>query len=233
MDANVLQRSTDALDLVDPRLVSLTDPSGAAAEQFRMLHLRLDRARELRPIPVVALTSAVAGEGKSLTAANLAACAARRGRKTVLVDCDFRRPAVDRLFGMALADGLASVLTGERKLANAIRQGPAGLQLLPAGEVQQDPAGLFTGKAFTSLLDELRGSHEEIFLDLPPVLPFADAQVAAGAADGVVVVIRSGQTPAEQVEEAVANLAGMPLLGCVLTSCAEGASAYRRYYSRK
>ncbi len=233
MDANALQRSTEALDLVDPRLVSLTDPSGAAAEQFRMLHLRLDRARELRPIAVVAMTSAVAGEGKSLTAANLAACAARRGRRAVLIDCDFRRPAVARLFGVEARGGLAAVLGGQLNAAAAIVAGPSNLRLLPAGEVSDDPAGLFSGKGFISLLDELRAANDEIYLDLPPILPFADALVAAGAADGVVVVVRNGQTPAEQVEEAVASLTGMPLLGCVLTACAEGAAAYRKYYARK
>ncbi len=233
MDAKALRRTPEDLDLVDGRVVSLTEPSGAAAEQFRMLHLRLERLREQRPIPVVALTSAVAGEGKSLTVANLAACAARRGRRTALVDCDFRRPAVSRLFGVEAGIGLSSVLAGSNRLAEAIRGGPLGLNLVLTGDAPDDPAGLFSGKGFGAILDELRAGHDEIYLDLPPILPFADALVAAGAADGVVVVIRNGQTPAEQVEEAVASLTGMPLLGCVLTACGDGATAYRRYYSRK
>lgn len=231
--SNALQRTTDFRELVDPRLVSLTEPAGAAAEQFRMLHLRLDRARELRPISVLAMTSAVAGEGKSLTAANLAVCAARRGRRTALLDCDFRRPAVARLFGLEAKSGLATVLSGGTSLGSTLREGPYGLQLLPAGEGADDPASLLTSSRFPPLLDELRRSYDEVILDLPPLLPFADALVAAGAADGVVVVIRNGQTPAEQVEEAVASLTGMPLIGCVLTACADGAAAYRRYYSRK
>ncbi|AKU90656.1 CpsD/CapB family tyrosine-protein kinase [Vulgatibacter incomptus] len=234
MDAKALRSNpADTLELVDPRVVSLTDPSGAAAEQFRMLHLRLDRARENRPISVVALTSAVSGEGKSITAANLAACAARRGRRAALVDCDFRRPAVARLFGVDSSDGLSSLLAGKTKLAQSLRKGPFGLDILPAGENPEDPGSLFAGRSFTALLEELRGGHEEIYLDLPPILPFADALVAAGTADGVVVVVRNGGTPAEQVGEAVNALAGLPLLGCVLTACGEGAAAYRKYYARK
>ncbi|HWV39688.1 MAG TPA: CpsD/CapB family tyrosine-protein kinase [Vulgatibacter sp.] len=233
MDAKAVRRNLDNLDVVDPRLVALTDPTGAAAEQFRMLHLRLDRLREQRPIPVIALTSAVAGEGKSLTVANLAACAARRGRKVALVDCDFRRPAVGRLFGVGPGPGLAQALAGNQAIAKAIRSGPFGLTLVPAGEAPDDPAGLFAGKGFGAVVDELRAGHDEIYLDLPPILPFADALVAAAVADGVVVVVRNGQTPAEQVEEAVASLSGAPLLGCVLTGCGDGATAYRKYYARR
>ena len=233
MDAKAIRRNLDNLDVLDPRLVALTDPTGAAAEQFRMLHLRLDRLREQRPIPVVALTSAVAGEGKSLTVANLAACAARRGRRVALVDCDFRRPAVSRLFGLGPSAGLAQVLSGAEPLTKACRTGPAGLTLVPTGEAPDEPAGLFAGKGFGSVVDELRSSNDEVYLDLPPILPFADALVAAAVADGVVVVVRNGQTPAEQVEEAVASLSGTPLLGCVLTGCGDGAVAYRKYYARK
>jgi protein-tyrosine kinase len=232
MDAKVLQVPAGFEGSVDPRVVSITEPSGPAAEQFRLLHLRLEQARAQRPIRVVAMTSAIAGEGKSVTVANLAACAARRGRRVALLDCDLRRPRVASLFGIDEGSGLASVLAGHKRLEDALRIGPERLTLLPAGAAPDDPGHLFAGDAFRAVLDRFRKTHDEIYLDLPPVLPFADATAAAGAADGVIVVVRNEETRAELVEEAVGSLSGTPLLGCVLTGCNEGAVAYRKYYGR-
>lgn len=233
MDAKAIQTQPESYESVDPRVVSLVDPQGPAAEQFRMLHLRLEQLRQRRPIAVVALTSAVAGEGKSVTAVNLAACAARRGVRTVVVDCDLRRPRIARLLGIEEGPGLAGVLVGSKRLEDVIRIGPRGLSVIPAGVAPEDPAQLFSGPSFASLLEKLRHTHEEIYLDLPPVLPFSDALAAASAADGVVVVVRNGQTPAELVEEAVDSLSGTPLLGCVLTGCEDKTGAYRKYYNRR
>lgn len=233
MDAKAIQTQPESYESVDPRVVSLVDPQGAAAEQFRMLHLRLEQLRQKRPIAVVALTSAVAGEGKTITVANLAACAARRGVRTALVDCDLRRPRIASLFGLEEGPGLAAVLGGRKRIEDVLRIGPRGLTVVPAGVAPDDPAQLFGGTAFAAVLDKLRHTHEEIYLDLPPSLPFSDAIAAASAADGVVVVVRDGQTPAELVEEAVDSLSGTPLLGCVLTGCDEKASAYRKYYARR
>lgn len=224
-------RTEPVNDAVDTRLVTLTAPMSAAAEQFRMLHLRLDRMRASRPLAVVAVTSAVAGEGKSLTVANLAACAARRGRRVALVDCDLRRPRVGDLLGLADGPGLGAILGGRARFEDAVRIGPAGLTVLPGGEGPDDPSGLFQGPAFRQVIDRLRQTCQEIYLDLPPVLPFADAPSAASLADGVVLVVRGQKTPAAEAVEAVDQLAGAPLIGCVLTGCGSDA-AYRRYYAR-
>lgn len=234
MDANVIPTTAAEFESIDPRLVALIDPMGPAAEQFRMLHHRLDRVRSTRTLGVVAFTSALAGEGKSTTAANLAACAAKRGRKAVLVDCDLRRPGTSKLFGFeAVPPGLAGVLDGEVTVRQAIRRGPEGLAVVPAGRTAEDPSGLFATAHFRGAIDELRGSFDEIYLDLPPILAFADAHVAASVAEGVVMVVRSGQTRVEVVQEAVDAFTGLPLLGCVLTGCDEALPMYRTYYKRK
>ena len=91
------------------------------------------------------------------------------------------------------------------------------LTLLPAGAAPDDPGNLFAGDAWRAVIDRLRKTYDEIYVDLPPVLPFADAAAAAANADGVIVVIRNAETRAELVEEAVGALAGAPMLGCVLT----------------
>lgn len=228
-----LRRKVDPAGKIDSRVVTVTDPTGAAAEQFRVLHLRLERARVSRPLAVVAVTSAVAGEGKSLTVACLAASSARRGRKTLLVDCDLRRPTQASLFGVDEGPGLGAVLAGRASIASVLRKGPGELALLPAGTLPEDVSALLSGPMLGRVLRELRDGYQEIYLDLPPALPFADAMLAAAAADGVLVVVRSGRTPAEKVAQAVEALAGAPLLGCVLTGDGEASQAYRRYWARR
>jgi capsular exopolysaccharide synthesis family protein len=217
---------------VDPRLVVLTDPASAAAEGFRMLHLRLERIRAGKALGVTALTSAVAGEGKSLTTANLAAWAARRGRRAVVIDGDLRRPKLAELFGLEEGPGLAGLLGGGARVEDAIVPGPAGLAVIPAGG-ERDPAELLAGAGFRALLDRLRTGYDEVYVDLPPALAFADAAAVAGAADSVIVVVQSGRTPAEIVNQAIELLAGCPLVGCVLTGHDGGAAAYRSYWSRR
>lgn len=233
MDAKAVQTQVEDAGLIDHRLVSLTDPSGAAAEQYRLLHHRIEKARAQRTLQVIALTSAAAGEGKSLTAANLAACAAKRGKKVVIVDCDLRRPRASRLFAVEEGEGLVSLLQGKGRLERVMRKGPEGLMVVPAGIGAEDPAGLFGGERFRQTIQSLRGDYEEIYLDLPPVLAFADTHVAASSADGVVMVIRSGSTPFQQVRDALDALAGTAIVGCVLTGCSESAAAYRKYYRRR
>src|SRR5207302_5101851 len=111
---------------IDERLVALTNPMGAAAEQYRMLLHRLRYTRSLRGEAiqggaVIAVTSAVRGEGVSVTAANLALTAARaRDAKVALVDCDLRRGGQAALFGMGARAGLADVLTGKTEIGEAL-----------------------------------------------------------------------------------------------------------------
>lgn len=234
MDAKVVSTSELSYPAIDPRLVTLVDPSGPAAEQFRLLHHRLDRLRASRPLGVVAFTSALAGEGKSTTVSNLAVCAAKRGRKVILVDCDLRRPGSSKLFGFEeVPPGLASILGQEASVEEAIRMGPENLALIPAGRSMEDPAHLLGGENFRKLIDSLRGAFEEVYIDLPPVLAFADAHVVAAVAEGLVMVVRSGETQAEVVREAMDAFSGLPVLGCVLTGCDEVVSRYRKYYTRK
>src|SRR5690606_11126630 len=151
MGAKVISSSVLQYPYLDPRLVTVLHPTGPAAEQYRLLHLRLDRLRAARPLAVVAFTSALAGEGKSTTVSNLAACAARRGRRTILVDCDLRRPGSSKLFGFdEVPPGLASILEQEVPVEQAIRQGPEGLSLIPAGRTADTPRTFWAARAFDS-----------------------------------------------------------------------------------
>ena len=207
----------------DARLVAIGDPLGAAAEQYRMLLFRLRYLKALRSDiqggAVVAVTSAVRGEGVSVTAANLALTAARtRDARVALVDCDLRQGASAQLFGMGPRAGLSEVLTGKVDVGEALGRAADGqLAVIPAGKMAgSESASLLASTRFAQTLALLRTLFDEIYLDVPPALATADAQIVARKADGIVLVARANQTPRDQVEAAVRALTGAPVWGVVL-----------------
>ena len=216
---------------IDARLVALTDPQGAAAEQYRMLLHRLRYLRELRGHPhgaggqgsVIAVTSSVRGEGVSITVANLALTAARaRDSRVALVDCDLRRGGITRLFGTgARPCGLAEVLANKCEMGEALGRYHEGqLAIIPAGKTPAEPAALLASPAFPNLIAQLRGLFDEIFLDVPATLATADAAIVSRRSDGVLLVVRAESTPREQIASAVRSLAGANLWGMVLNGVA-------------
>ena len=208
---------------IDDRLVALTFPQGAAAEQYRMLLHRLRFQKAQRGAvneggTVVAVTSALRGEGVTITAANLALTAARSGDSRVaLVDCDLRRGSAAQLFGIGARMGLSDLLAGRCEIGEAMGLSSEGrLAVIGAGKPPQEAAALLAGPRFTAMMGALRNLFDEIYLDVPPVLATADAGIIAHKADGVVLVVRADLTPREQVDAAVRTLAGAAVWGVVL-----------------
>ena len=210
---------------IDERLVALTRPMSAAAEQYRMLLHRLRHMRAVRGETadrggaVIAVTSSVRGEGVSVTAANLALTAARaRDARVALVDCDLRRGAQGALFGMGPRAGLADVLTGKTEIGEALgRYSEGHLAVITSGRAPgAESASLLAGPRFAQTLALLRTLFDEIYLDVPPALATADAAVVAHKADGIVLVARANVTPREQIAGAMRSLAGAPVWGLVL-----------------
>jgi capsular exopolysaccharide synthesis family protein len=206
---------------IDARLVAVTDPQGTAAEQYRMLLHRLRWARSLRGGEggaVIAVTSALRGEGVSLTAANLALTAARAGDSRVaLVDCDLRRGKQAALFGMGGRMGLAELLEGKCEIGEALGRFHEGqVAVVSAGKAPAEPAAMLASQRFAEALQALRSLFDEIVLDVPPALATADASIVARRADGVVMVVRAGTTPREKVAGATRMLQGVPVWGVVL-----------------
>lgn len=208
---------------IDERLVALTDPQGAAAEQYRMLlhRLRFQRSHKELRAPggtVVAITSSVRGEGVSITAANLALTAARAGDgRVALVDCDLRRGSSASLFGIPARMGLSDLLAGRCEIGEAMGLSSEGrLAVIGAGKPPAEAAALLASARFTEMIASLRNLFDEIYLDVPPALATADAEIVAHKADGVVLVVRADSTPREQVDAAVRTLASAPVWGVVL-----------------
>lgn len=203
---------------LDSRLVAATASHSLAAEQFRALRTRIKKAENGRAARAIVITSPGKGDGKSLTAANLALTMAQEYQQRVLlVDGDLRRPAVHRLFGIGDGPGLTDVLAGRATFDEAVvTLTDHELSLLPAGSLPNHPAELLGSSAMRRLLDTARSRYDRVIIDMPPVAPLADLHIVAPMADGVLMIVRAGITPKPAIERALAGLDTSRVLGLVL-----------------
>jgi succinoglycan biosynthesis transport protein ExoP len=189
------------------------------------------------------VTSAAPGEGKTTTAASLAAAHAGQGKRTLLIDGDLRRPSVHRNFDIPSVVGLSNVLMGEIPWREARVRVPSvpELDILPAGPPSRRAADL-VGRGLTELLEEAASEYDLVVLDAPPLLGFAEPLQMATAADGVLVVARAGQTSRKAVATVLATLHRLRarVVGVVLNEVHKELSDsyyyygyYRSYYRPK
>lgn len=194
-------------------------PESIASERFRSLRIRLLRMREHRPLQIILIVSAGAGEGKSLVSANLAQVLAAHGSdRVLLIDGDLRRPRLHEILGAPASPGLYQCLSGDAKYATSIQQSPMEnfLFFLPAGECEDRAAGQLGGSAFEDLLGQLRRGFDWVVIDSPAALPVSDAAVLAEYCDGVVVVVRSGVAHQKDLKQVCDQFESSKLLGVVL-----------------
>jgi capsular exopolysaccharide synthesis family protein len=223
--AETLQATHPAASPGSP-LVALAAPESAAAEQYRVLYQRLVRLAARRPMRVVAVTSASRGEGRTVTAANLALTAAQEGRAVVLVEADLRNPAFTSLFGLAPRSGVVELLDGTAELSQAVAR-VGGLAVLSAGEVRDAAAALRHPRA-ASVIEALRAAYDLVVLDAPPALAFSDGDRIAGSADAAVLVVRAGVTPRQVVRFALESLGDLAA-GVVLNDVDADTVAHGRW----
>ncbi|WP_438434457.1 CpsD/CapB family tyrosine-protein kinase [Gorillibacterium sp. sgz500922] len=217
---------------VNRPLVMETNPASHVAEAYRTLRTNISFSSVDRAVQLILVNSALPGEGKSTTAANLAAAYAQAGKKTLILDADLRRPAVHRVFQATNRPGLSGVLSRQAELSEAIRPtGIENLDLIASGPVPPNPAELLGSQRMRSLLEELRSEYEVIIVDTPPTLAVADAQLLASLADGVLLVLDSGRIKRDYVKKAKASLehAGARILGVVLNGVVDKERGSYRY----
>jgi capsular exopolysaccharide synthesis family protein len=203
---------------VEPHLIAITEPRSPECEQFRALRTRLLQAGEREQKRAFVITSAGMGEGKTLTALNLAWLLAQTDGATALViDADLRRPCAAEYLGIETEFGLSEVLTGETKLTQAIlKLQPSGLHLLPGGAAREDVAELLSGPRFGRLLDEARKLFDYIIIDAPPLGVFTDANLLINRADAAILVVRASVTRYSVVDRLLEQLPRERMLGVVL-----------------
>jgi capsular exopolysaccharide synthesis family protein len=224
---------------VEPHLVAVSQPRSPYCEQFRSLRTRLLQAGERKEMRAFVVTSAGVGEGKTLTALNLAWLLAQtEGMRALIIDSDLRQPCAADYLGIDAPIGLSEVLGGVVRVEDAIvRLDPAGLYLLPGGKARDDVAELLSGPSYARLLTDVRRMFDYIIIDAPPLGIFTDANILMNSADGALIVVRSGKTRYSLIDRLLEQIPREKLLGVILNRVDEQLddSAYyyqRRYYNR-
>lgn len=222
-------------DGLDSKLVSFFQPGSIVAEQFRKLRTYLFRPSLQNPPKTILVTSAFSGEGKSLIAINLAICIAIELQShALLVDCDLRNPTLSRWFGLQESKGLSDYLLNHCELPDLLVKTQVDkLSLLCGGSSQDNPVELIGSKKMESLVEELKSRYSDryIILDSSPVLATTEPNVLDQLVDGILLVIRAGETPRESVQQAVKLLQTEKIIGVVLNDMEFKSSAlHSRYF---
>jgi len=210
------------------RRIAMLRPDSFAAEQFRTLRVRLDSIAAQHPLRTIAIASALPGEGKTLAAVNLAVVSAMNvGRRVLLVDCDLRRPQVHATLGLSPEAGLAEVLKDRATLSEAvIKVEGLNLEVLGVRLQPPNPSELLASSRMRSLVEEAARSYDRVIFDVPPTLALPDAKTVCDLSDGVVLVVRAGSTPSEDVAATLDVIDRRRVLGLVLNGLEDSARRY-------
>ncbi|MGH7595174.1 MAG: CpsD/CapB family tyrosine-protein kinase [bacterium] len=192
------------------------------ANEFRRLYSKLKNLYGAADMKNFLVTSSMMSEGKSTTSALLACTIARyRNNKTILVDCDLRRPRVHQLFGVPKEEGVADVLNGDRKLDTCFkRTSIENLRLLTAGSIVDNPTELFNSSRLRDLFSEIKFYFDTVIVDSPPVIPVTDTLILSPEMDGALMVVKAGETHKEVVKRAADMMrnAGFNILGVIVNN---------------
>ena len=225
----------------DKGLVALHHPQSPVTEEFRYIATNILFSIPDKPQKVILITSAIAEEGKSTVAANIAVVMAYAGKKVLLIDADMRKPTIHSLFDVLQEPGLSNHLAQGADFSSFIRQSSTkGLHLVAAGTSPPNPSELLFSQRMADFIEAMRDKFDIIILDSPPVMMLSDAPAVAQGTDGVIMVVKSGATARPIIKKAVQQLlqVGARLTGAVL-NCHDITSEsyhyhsyYRDYYHR-
>jgi len=232
---DLLKQCAEPVWQSDPNTIVFSDSHSPheGAEQFRTLRTRLYQLRDVSPVKRVLVTSAVAGEGKTFVATNLAqAIACEPDRKVLLIDGDLRSARLHLPLGAPVSPGLGEYLRDEASEAEIIQHGQQGnLCFIPGGDGGASNASeLLSNGRLQKLLDRVAPLFDWVIIDSPPCLPVADASVLAGCVDGVLLVVRSKSTPSAMAQKARQELRKSNVIGVVLNAV-EKVDSYGGPYS--
>lgn len=220
------------------KIIDLFRGEGVLGTEFRRISDRINWTADTSGKPTgpkqVLITSSVIGEGKSTVASFLSLTAAvYLDQKTLLLDCDLRRPMVHRLFGESLLGGVSDCLSGAMSFESCLRSTELDkLKILTAGTGVSDPTQVLTADGWADLVAEASFYFDRIVIDCAPVIPVNDAVVVGRAVDGMLMVVRAGNTQREVATRAaeIIRQSQLNLLGIVVNNIEE---ALPYYYNQK
>ncbi len=215
-------------------LVTISDARSSEAEAYRTLRTNLIFSQAIQTLRTIVVTSPSPQDGKTTTAANLAVTFAQQGIRVLIMDCDLRKSRLHTVFRMAREPGLTNVVLGSNTLDEVIRPTAVeNLSVITTGPHPPNPSELLGGGKMRAILSELGERFDVIVMDTPPVHVAADAQILGALSDGVLLVLRAGQTERDSAQDAMSRLVtvGARVVGAVLNDPDHKVPAYGGYYS--
>ena len=213
--------------------VTIEDPGSVAAEQYRILAMRVRQQCDLTQARTIMITSAAGGEGKSLTAINLAAAlASTADGRVLLVDADMRKPKIAEYLNLAIGAGsgfYGLLAEGDAEPDNHVRRF-SDIDVIAGGVCPGNPVAILSSPKARAVFERLKSQFAYVIVDAPPVLPIADSHILAGLVDKVLLVVRAQKTPRELFQQAVDGFEPASLLGAVLNDIDYQRSRYAYAY---
>ena len=212
-------------------LVTLTDTRSAQAEAYRRLRTNLEFSSLDHPLHTLLVTSAAPNEGKSETLANLGVISAQGGKRVLLLECDLRRPRLHEIFGLSNNSGLSTAVLDPHTPLPLQETEVPNLRVMTSGPLPPNPADLLASERMGAVLQALVEDADLVLLDAPPVIAVTDAALLAAKVDGVLLVVKAGQTKREQVQRAkdLLQKVNARLVGAAMTNAALDRSSYGYY----
>lgn len=207
-------------------------PKSITAESYRTLRTNIQYSSFDKEIRVIVVTSSEAGEGKSTTAGNLAISFSQAHKKTIIIDCDLRKPSLHKKFRISNMTGLSDLLKGKESLNEAVHGYNDYLDVLTSGKLPPNPSEMLGSKSMENLLEKLKKEYEIIILDSAPLQAVTDAQILSTKADGTIIVVRAEKTKRDSVMQAKELLQKVDanILGVVLNGVENIKKKYYYYY---
>ena len=203
----------------EPQKLIINNEQTTFTEQYRTMRTNIEYAEIKHELKSIMVTSVNPGEGKSITAANLATAFAQEGRKVLLLDADLRGPNVHNLFKADNLRGLSTILSGKATLDQVVTKTKVdNLSILTSGPASPDPTKILVSKDMGSLLEILNQQFDLVILDVPSILAVSDAQILAKFCDAATIVVSSAETEIEQAKKAkkILETTSTKLLGVIL-----------------
>ncbi len=221
--------------LEDPSqgLITVISPKSPPAEAYRTLRSNIHFAQVDNPAHTFVVTSAGAGEGKTMTTANLSAVFAQAGQEVLLIDADLRRPSLHRIFNVSSERGLTNVLVGETDLSEVMFETDVpGLHIIPTGPLPPNPAELLESQQMTRIIARAQELADVVFFDSPPAIVLTDAVILSSKVERTILVAEAGQVTRDAFNEMcrLINNARGTILGVVLNKLRLSAADYYYYY---
>jgi non-specific protein-tyrosine kinase len=212
-------------------LITISNPRSPVSEAYRTLRTNLEFSSLDKPIRSMVVTSAAPEEGKSTTLANLAVAIAQAGKKVILVDCDLRRPSLQKIFNARNTVGFTDMMRDDALLKKPPLQETSvpDLRLLVSGTIPPNPAELLASKRMEEVIAALLKNADIVLFDAPPVVAVTDAAVLSTKVDAALLVVSAGKTKRDHAKKAKALLdkVNVRLIGTVLNNVKGETSLYQ------